>query len=1229
MQRIIKNQFVKILYVLLTLSISSNAQALVHFTEDINKSNTRCAYAGKILGIEAIDNSDEIGVFVNDGNGGKLLIGAAVMGVTGMTVPGMYFISNIYGDDSTTEIKDGAFDNEALIFIFWDNSDDKEYIVESSNMLFESSEGLTQPSIPPTFKKQTTFGFLNLKIEKINHPPTVFNGTLVVNEDEDKSGNLSANDEDNDQLLFSIVQEPNKGSLIIKNQNTGQYTYSPDTNYFGADSFTFKVNDGVIDSNVGSIQITINPVNDHPVAENIIFSTNEDSSSNGNLKGSDIDGDSINYAIVNNPAKGSVSIINASNGTFSYAPQPNYYGNDTFTFKVSDGKIDSNVATVDVTIHSVNDPPISENSTLVLNMNDEKSATLNATDIDQDSLTYYVSANGKKGTVTIIDSKTGAYKYIAREGAVGDDTFTFYVSDGQSNSNIASVNVTILQVTKPSIQLISEINEITNSSRIPVTVLFSKPVTGFMKSDINSNINIENFASISNTEFSLELVVPASSSMMTVTMKIPADVARDEEDRGNIESETFMRRYDATKPAFVFESSVSNYTNNPKIPLKVIFDEMINDFDSSDLNIQNGTMSAFHKISNVEYQFNITASEDGSVVVEIPADAVIDLAGNKNDSTDAFIRHYDSNNPSAQILSSTNIVSDQVLIPVTIIFNELVSGFDINDILLTNCILGDDNQGFNDDYNDTFLINVIPTNNGTLSIKVPVDVCEDKAENKNLESNCLKRIYDPVVMNNITGYIVDQDNSPIDGVEVLSNILSVSVSTDINGRFECPIPITGRSYVFSFVKQGYVSNSLRISNQNSVDENIVMFSESSESFDTITGTCTSFSEPPLSDVYVCLMNQGYNTCTYTDDSGYFSLAVDRRAKPYHFLATKYGYANTEFDYDAQKETYLIQLPKEPEITITMPKTTEEHNLARNIDSVSISISANPEFNNSEKEIQVDSSKYSLTYSNGKYILNHDKYESINFSIKVDTTEDRDISNGFYSSRDIEFSSLPYTSNLTITSETSLPVNIGQIIRLTSKEASSKVVLQIPTDGFQGDSIPEKLNIQMKEIENHSLDTFFGKLVEIDIYNEFGIPIAKKSNVKQNPLKKLFVTLEYADPITEADIESGKYIVKYSNTLSDLISNTSQVNSVSTEQIVNIDPAIKTLTFQTDHLSAFGLTKAPAGNNNKSTGGGDGGGGCFCSSIIFALSTFDINIVLCFILLLFIFLCINYKPESVA
>ena len=159
---------------MLVFSFSSNAQAFIHFTEDVYKSNSRCAYAGRILGIEAVDNSDEIGVYVNDGNGGKILIGAAVMGAT---VPGMYY-TNIYGNDSTTEIKDGAFDNEILIFIFWDNSENREYTIESSNMSFESQKNLTQPSIPPTFSKQTTYGLLNLKVEKNNHPPIDDNETL-------------------------------------------------------------------------------------------------------------------------------------------------------------------------------------------------------------------------------------------------------------------------------------------------------------------------------------------------------------------------------------------------------------------------------------------------------------------------------------------------------------------------------------------------------------------------------------------------------------------------------------------------------------------------------------------------------------------------------------------------------------------------------------------------------------------------------------------------------------------------------------------------------------------------------------------------------------------------------------------------------------------------------------------------------------------------------------------
>ena len=92
-----------------------------------------------------------------------------------------------------------------------------------------------------------------------NSAPTVIGSSFIMDQDTVESSSLSALDSDGDSLVYSIVTAASNGFVNITDSSTGTYTYTPTTNYTGSDSFTFKVNDGTIDSNPGTITVTISP----------------------------------------------------------------------------------------------------------------------------------------------------------------------------------------------------------------------------------------------------------------------------------------------------------------------------------------------------------------------------------------------------------------------------------------------------------------------------------------------------------------------------------------------------------------------------------------------------------------------------------------------------------------------------------------------------------------------------------------------------------------------------------------------------------------------------------------------------------------------------------------------------------------------------------------------------------------------------------------------------------
>src|SRR5262249_27274657 len=143
---------------------------------------------------------------------------------------------------------------------------------------------------------------------------------------------------------------------------TGSFTYTPTGNYNGTDSFVYRPNDGFTNGNNTTVTLTINPVNDAPQATiDLINIGAEDTTLTVAAPGvlsndTDVDGDTLTVSgVVTAPTKGTLT-INAD-GSWSYVPNLNTNGFDTFTYRVTDGSL-TDTATVLITIIAVNDAPV-------------------------------------------------------------------------------------------------------------------------------------------------------------------------------------------------------------------------------------------------------------------------------------------------------------------------------------------------------------------------------------------------------------------------------------------------------------------------------------------------------------------------------------------------------------------------------------------------------------------------------------------------------------------------------------------------------------------------------------------------------------------------------------------------------------------------------------------------------------------------------------------------------
>jgi len=185
----------------------------------------------------------------------------------------------------------------------------------------------------------------------MNAAPVAQNQAVTTAEDTSIEITLTATDLEGDTLTYEIVAQPAHGSVTLADNVA---TYNPAANFHGTDTFTFKANDGTADSNVATVTITVTPVNDAPVAQDQSVTTPEDTALAITLVATDVDGDTLTYAIVDQPAHGAVTLVGT---TATYTPALDFYGTDTFIFKANDGTADSNIATVTITVTSVLDAP--------------------------------------------------------------------------------------------------------------------------------------------------------------------------------------------------------------------------------------------------------------------------------------------------------------------------------------------------------------------------------------------------------------------------------------------------------------------------------------------------------------------------------------------------------------------------------------------------------------------------------------------------------------------------------------------------------------------------------------------------------------------------------------------------------------------------------------------------------------------------------------------------------
>jgi hypothetical protein len=288
---------------------------------------------------------------------------------------------------ATATVSGNATDEDGILRIeFWLDGV-KVHVIDYSataqvTMLAQTTDvtsGLLSTSVDFSYDFELTAGLHTLKVvavdglgnESFDEWEVEVNSAPAANDDSFETleetplniaqADLLANDSDADGDTLSVVSLTGTvWGLLVDNDN-GTLSYTPNPDYWGEDGFDYTISDGRGGTASATVTISIIPVNDPPVASDDAYETDEDVVLNIAAPGvlgndGDVDGDTLTASIETGPAQGS-AMVNLD-GSFSYTPNADYYGKDSFTYVVADGQGGTDSATVSLTIKPVNDPPV-------------------------------------------------------------------------------------------------------------------------------------------------------------------------------------------------------------------------------------------------------------------------------------------------------------------------------------------------------------------------------------------------------------------------------------------------------------------------------------------------------------------------------------------------------------------------------------------------------------------------------------------------------------------------------------------------------------------------------------------------------------------------------------------------------------------------------------------------------------------------------------------------------
>jgi hypothetical protein len=384
--------------------------------------------------------------------------------------------------------------------------------------------------------------------------------------------------------------------------------------------------------------------------------------------------------------------------------------------------------------------------------------------IGNGSISLFTAVSGTNYTFSVTPSG---------QGAVTVDVAAGVALDPGANGNLAAAQLSrTYDTVAPAMTLSTTAPDPTNAL-IPVTVIFSEAVTGFLSTDVvvvNGAVGAFNGGGTTYT-FS---VTPSQNG--AVTVDVAAGVSQDAAGNGNTAALQLSRTFDSQNPTVTITSTAPNSTNASPIPVIVTFSKPVTGFAIGDVTVGNGNAGSLSG-SGTTYTLSVTPSAQGAVTVNIAADVAQDAAENGNLAAVPLTRTYDTAAPAAVISSGVSSPTNALPIPFTVTFNEAVTGFTSGDVAIGNGAIG----LFTAVSGTTYTFSVTPAADGTVTVDVAAAAGQDAAGNGNSAAVQFSRTYDsgqPTVT--ITSTAPNTTNtSPIPVTVTFSEAVTGFISSDV------------------------------------------------------------------------------------------------------------------------------------------------------------------------------------------------------------------------------------------------------------------------------------------------------------------------------------------------------------------------------------------------------------------------------------------------------------------